>query len=315
MKKTGVLRPVTLPVLLSMLGFMPALSLAEQIAIPGTSVSLDAPEGFTVSRNYSGLENAETGSSIMVAELPANVQAEVARLFSDPGAAKSFFAQQGISIDGKSTLTVEGKPVPFLTGSQSKGSIRASKYMALLQGDMAMMIQFTILDPRSFTRAIAEKTLMSVKLSSALTLKQKADQLSFSFDAVAPFRVNGTVAGLSATLTTYDGTDPTGMKPVAFITRMGGAPDSRTPTQLALSLARRTKGFEGAVINSVKEVAFAGGPATYLEAVSVDRKLVQYARVQSDGVLIYLAVTGEKAEMDKVADVIADLASSVSARK
>ncbi len=54
------------------------------------------------------------------------------------------------------------------------------------------------------------------------------------------------VAGLSITLTTFDGTDPTGMKPdIAFITRMGGAPDSQTPVQAGPVVgARHEGGFE-----------------------------------------------------------------------
>ena len=43
---------------------------AAPIVIPGTSVSLEPPAGFTVAENFSGLENIHSGSSITINELP-----------------------------------------------------------------------------------------------------------------------------------------------------------------------------------------------------------------------------------------------------
>ena len=46
----------------------------KHIKISGTKCSLIPPDGFIAATNFSGFQNAETGASIMINEMPANFQ-------------------------------------------------------------------------------------------------------------------------------------------------------------------------------------------------------------------------------------------------
>lgn len=52
-------------------GVVAAAQAQEPVAVPGTQVAMPAPEGFTVSERFAGFENASTGASILIVEMPA----------------------------------------------------------------------------------------------------------------------------------------------------------------------------------------------------------------------------------------------------
>ena len=266
-------------------------SFADEFSIPGTSVSLDAPDGFSVATGFSGLQNLEDGSSITVIELPVEAYEELALIFSDLDVAKAGFAQQGVSIERSGTIAVGGQIVPILMGSQPIPGGSVEKYMALFRGDTAVLISFNIFDAETITISTIERSLASVTLSSAPTLSEEVEQLPFSFASAAPFRIGDVLGGSSVLLTSFEGIDPTGLMPVVIIVRQG---------------------FEEAEIASSEEVNFGGGAANYLEAVSEGRKIVQYLRVPANGIYVRLVAFGEIAEIDEVLSAVSEIARSVS---
>ena len=117
--------------LLSFLAIPTAVN-AEPVVIPGTSVAIEAPPGFTVSNTFTGLENVETRSGITINELPPEAYSDMLTLFTSFEAATDVWASQGITIDQLTWLTVDNLEVPLLTGQQVMGGVEVIKYVALL---------------------------------------------------------------------------------------------------------------------------------------------------------------------------------------
>ena len=289
---------------------------AEQVVIPGTSVSMEVPAGFSISQSYSGLVNPADGSNIMVVELPADDHAKLSALFSDLAAVRREFSRQNVVVERTRTLVVRGKPVPMIIGTQPGPAGNVGKYAAVLQGDTTVLITFNVFDASNLTADIVEKTISSVSLSPALTLKQKVDQLPFSFSAATPFRVNNVVLGLSVALTSFEGADPTGSRPVVLVSRaIGPLPANLTPAQMAQQLIHKVKGFEKAEVRVIKPTVFAGGDGSYMEATIDARKVVQYLTVRGGDELVHLVAYGSKAELDGAMTAVSAIAESVAIKQ
>jgi hypothetical protein len=301
----------------SILSFISVPLLAAQVAIPGTSVSMEVPAGFRISNSFSGLENPSDGSTVMVVEMPVGDYAKLSALFSDLAAAKREFSRQNVAVERTQTVVVGGKSVPMIVGTQPGPAGNIGKYAAVLQAGTTVLITFNVFNARNLTPDGVEKTLSSVSLLPPLTLQQKLDQLPFSFTAVAPFRVNYTLLGVTVGLTSYDGsTDPTGSKPLVIISRATGAlPADLTPTAMAQQLIHKVKGFEKAEVKVTKPTVFAGGDGIYMEATIDARKVVQYLAVRGGDELVHLVAYGTKAELDSAMTAVSAIAESVAFRK
>lgn len=293
-----------------------SMSFAVEIMIPGTSVTLDAPDGFIVAGGFSGLENPGTGSSITIAEIPAEAYEEFAKVFTDFDAAIPVLAQQGVSVERATSFEVAGQQVPVLIGHQMAFDIRVEKYVALFRGDVTVIMTFNIVEPQIETSESIEIAIRSVRLSAPATLEEKLAQLPFSFTSVSPFRVNDILAGSGAVLSTIDGQDPAGLIPAVIIVRALSPVTTSTDAEaVAKQILASVQGFEGAEVTSSEEVNFGGGSGVYLEAITEERKIVQYLRVPPDGMYIRLVAYGAIADLDKLLPTVMDIAQTVSVRQ
>jgi hypothetical protein len=292
-------------------------AIAAQVAIPGTSVSMEMPAGFSISTSFSGFQNPADGSTVTVMELPAETHARVSASFSDLATAKRELLRQNVSVERIRTLVVGGKSVPMIVGTQPGPSGKIAKYAALLQGGTTVLITINVFDARTLTAKGVEDIISSVSLSPPLTLQQKVDQLPFSFVAVAPFRAYYVVMGASVGLTTFEGgTDPTGVKPLVLISRATGTlPANLTPVAMAQQLIHKVTGFEKAEVSVTRPTVFAGGDGIYMEATIDSRKVVQYLAVMGGNELVHLVAYGATAELDSAMTAVTTIAESVAVRK
>ena len=292
-------------------GFASAAN-AEGVKIPGTLVTIAAPPGFKVSRKLIGLENAETGSSIAVAELPPEAYAELAALFESPKNLSARFASQGVRITAVKRLAVGDVQVPFATGRQSSDGKEFVKYLAVLKGDRAVLVTFSIADARAVTESDAEAAVRSITLGHLPTIDEKVAQLSFTFKAVPPFHTADVIPGTAAMLTTFDGTDASGAKPFLVIGRGStSAAPGETP-QESERLVRAASGFKDAQVQEQGATTFGGGPGHFIYAVAQDKAILQFLRVLPGGRYIRLLARGETSAMEGARAAVAEIASSVA---
>ena len=276
----------------------------ERVAIAGTSVTLTPPPGFTVSRRQRGLENEATGSSITVAERPAQAYPELAERFSSAKALSDGYARQNVTI--RSVRRIDGR-IPFASGRQTTDGEDIAKYLALLQGDKTVLVTFNIAE-RSFTEADAEAVVRSIELTPGPTLEEQLTTLPFTFRAVEPYSVARVVPRQAVTLEVV-GNDE---QPVIVI---GGGRSQAlmgAEADVAVDLLRATGGeWREAEIVAQGPTPFAAGDGYVVSAVAADRTSVQYLRIVPGGAYLRLLARGTTSAVENAKGVIAEIAETV----
>jgi hypothetical protein len=286
----------------------------ERVSLRGTSVTLTAPPGFTVTRDGKGLENAATGSSITVAERPADAYAELAARFASPKSLSEGYAGQGVTIRSVRTIAAPGGSVPFAVGrqaSQAALSPELTKYLALLKGDRTVLVTFTIGD-RAFTEADAEAVLRSIELTKDPTVDEQLATLPFALRIVAPFRVTNVRARASVTLA-VDTPGPGAGEPAIVIARGSASAGPGEEPQVAVDLLKNTSGLRDAQIVRAEAAPFAGGTGFVVDASVGERKVTQYLRILPGGSYVRFLARGPASAMDEQAAPIDEIARSVDA--
>lgn len=287
---------------------------AAPTAIPGTSVTLDPPAGFTVADNFSGLQHSQSGSSITINELPLEAYEEISTIFTTEETATEALLRQGIAIEDYRLLEVGESQVPLLRGSQRADSGEVTKYLTLFKGETTVLITFNIIDPDRVTPEMVETTVASVVLAAAPTIEDKISQLSFSFNTAAPFQIFDVLGGSAVLLSLQKEPDTSGLKPMVIIARGQNRIYTRDAADISEDLLRGTRGFSLANIVQETAVEFAGGSGYLIEAQIEELTVFQYVHVPENGRYIRLLATGEHDLLANVLPAVEDIAASVTVR-
>lgn len=286
---------------------------AAPVVIPGTTVAeIEPPAGFTISDSFAGLENIEDGSSITIFELPPEAYDELSTIFNTEESAEAALLSENIILEERFLLTVEDTQVPVLRGTQQTSIGNATKYITVLEGEKTVLVTFNIIAPAVITQAIVEATITSIDLAAAPTLEEKVAQLSFSFQAIAPFRVSDVFGNSGVLLTTFEEIDPSGTKPIVVIARGQSVVYDRDAEDISAELLYGTRGFASAEIVNQESVEFSGGLGYLIEAEANGLTVVQYTHVPADGRHIRLLATGESSAFADVLSVVKTIADSVT---
>lgn len=278
----------------------------NRIAVPGTSVTLTAPPGFSRSRTPRSIENTATGSSITISERSADAYDEMVRLFSSARELSQAYANQDVSI--RSVRRLDGE-IPFAVGRQTTGGKEITKYLALLRGDRTVLVTFNLAD-RSFTEADAEAVLRSVEIARAPTLEEQLSTLPFTFQVVEPYSVAQVIPRSAVTLR-VEGDDG---QPVIVIGEGRSRAVMGDEPRVAAELLRSTGGFGDAEITAQGPTAFGGGAGYGVRAMLDDQSVVQYLRIVPGGTYLRLLARGSTTAMQSAETTIDAIAGSVEPR-
>lgn len=297
------------------LGLVSAVT-AQSTRVPGTSVTIAAPPGFKPSRNPPGLQNAETGSTIVIAELPSESYAEAAAVFSSPKTASTRYSAQGIRITRIEQLTIGAGQVPLAIGGQAENGREVKKYITIMGGGQSntktTLITFSIAPSDTLGQSDVEAALRSVALGRVPTLDEKLARLSFTFKAVPPFHTVDVVNEGSAMLATFEGADPSAAKPILVISRAGTNASPADAPQMSERLIRGMTEFKEARVTEQKPATFAGGDGYFIAAVGGDLGILQFTRVLPGGRYVRLFARGEPSALEDVREAVMEIASSVT---
>jgi hypothetical protein len=96
---------------------------SEHINILGTKISLIPPDGFIKATNFLGLQQPQSGSTIMILDIPAP--------FSESSKAitKENFLSQGVEVKNIEKLILNNLPAIFITGEQSASGNIYTKFI------------------------------------------------------------------------------------------------------------------------------------------------------------------------------------------
>jgi hypothetical protein len=287
---------------------------AQTVRIPRTNVAITAPPGFKVAREFTGLEDAETGATIRITELAPEAYADLVAALSSPKTASDRYASQGIRITRIEPLTVGDTQVPFAIGGAEVRNQPVAKYMTVLGGaPVGARTVWVVVDvPATSTlrRADIEAALQSIKITRLPTLAEKLARLAFRFEPHAPFQT--TDASATSALLTLTGKPVTASnEPLVLIERAGTTALPSESAKLNEQILRRLPSFGSAQITEQGKIEFVGGEAHYLVATSGPLTVYQIVRIVPGGRYFRLHSIAETSAAPELREAVNAIAASV----
>ncbi|MFK0206328.1 hypothetical protein [Agrobacterium sp. NPDC090283] len=290
-----------------------------QVAVPGTSVTMTPPEGFTIAGGFSGFENAEKQGSFLIAEFPAEAASQLSGLFADQSGAATAFAQKGITVESREEIdNADGDTIPLLRGSQEANGVTLEKWMALYAADKVVMVTFQIPKDSALDEDTMKAAFASVKLAGAFN-KPEGDprlaELPYEFDIVEPFRLASVTDRTGALLTVGPkDVDPEATQPQIVLTYTESAApvsDLKTYAKIIMNALG-----DAVTIETQEETTFAdldgvASHGTFTEN-GVKKNFVQVVAPTGSGAFIGFIGTASQDKYEGLKDAIEEVAASVT---
>lgn len=143
----------------------------KHVSILGTKFSLIPPKGFTSASNFSGFQNVENGSSIMIMEIPSSYS-EMSKVFSAEA-----LKNNGMILKSKEKVDFKGNEATYLKVIQSANG-RTYLKQVLIFGDETKTVMVNGIYPQSF------KEIESEIKASLFTITYNDAQNDNPYDAV-----------------------------------------------------------------------------------------------------------------------------------
>ncbi|MCC6701792.1 MAG: hypothetical protein IT221_09725 [Fluviicola sp.] len=145
-------------------------------AIKGTKVSLIPPNGFVTGVNFLGLQQTESGSSIMIMDIPAPYS-EVSL-----GMTKENLLSKGVEVSKIDQLQLNGLPAMFVSGTQNANGNIYTKYILLFgTAKETILINGVFHENLKEVGKEVKKSMMSAYFEADKTINP-FDVLDFSID-------------------------------------------------------------------------------------------------------------------------------------
>lgn len=287
----------------------------DRVHVPGTSASMEQPNGFKLSDSFAGFINAKNNSSVVVMELPLEAFDQLSVLFSDLDMAKQGFGKQGLAVLELSSVELDGYKAPIIIGTQAISGVSVGKYIALFKGQKTVMVTYNIMGQDALDKAAVMNSIKNIQIGNAASLSEKIALLPFTFEPETPFKVADVMGNSTVSLTTFDGMDKSGEKPLLIIA--SSISQSRIPDQSkhAKTLLKSIKGFEEHKIISEDKVSFVGKNGYRTVAKTSNQAVIQYIGTLDNGYYIRLISMGSPEEIEKVTKTVDTIAKSVTPKK
>lgn len=285
--------------------------------IQGTALWLAPPEGYEISRNFTGFMNEKTGGSILVIALPAAAIEQTYSQFQNQDAFSALMKAQGFDITSHTeSKTKDGLDLKVYTGTQKNQSLLYYRWVTMLVAQKnAYVISMQSPQNGDLNEESVMKTFRTARIFGAPEREEELATLPFTIKAVAPFAVETIVMGNTMQLIV-----PGEKKaPLIFISmnldRLTPG-DAEGAEKLYLSsIAGSFKVKAGA---EEKTVPFAGTTGRLLEGVATtktgDQDFLLYTGVDDKGHAFYLNATAEKGMLARYRNAIDEIAMSLVPR-
>lgn len=290
---------------------------AQEFKVPGTSVTMTPPAGFTPATDFAGFANLEKQGSFVIAEMPAEAMQQLSGLFGDQQKAAAGFATKGIKVETQVEIeTKSGETVPLLHGSQEANGVTLDKWMALYAGEKTVMITFQIPQETAIDAEAVKAAFTSVTTGAAAPVNAQTSSLPFEIEAARPFRVIQALAGASVLMMAGDkDVDPEGKQPMAIAAYSKTSSTGADLAATAEATLRATKGLATANVTSKEETTFAGSDGIVLQGTfddkGIKKKFSQSFTIDDQGRVMHFLATASEGQYDEVKDAIDEIAGSI----
>lgn len=193
------------------LGLMNPVAAAE--VVPGTSITLEPPIGFSLSKQFTGFVNEQSGATIMINEMPAPLS-EIQHTFI-PDLLKT----KGVILQATEQATSHERKVWLYKIAQNANGVDFSKWI-LLQGDSkrSVMIVGTYLtsSEKEFGDVI-KKSLMSIDVDEEKLNALNLDGLGYSIQESENLKIAKRINNMLALTRPGDPFPASGAEPLMVI--------------------------------------------------------------------------------------------------
>lgn len=174
----------------------------EHQQIAGTKVQLIPPDGFTIASNFKGFQHNESGSSIMVVEMPGSIYELI------PSFTKEALLSKGIEVEQVDTLIINERWALRIVGKQSNRGVTYRKQI-LITGSEKETMMINCASPDGFDEI--ESEIADAVLSVIYQEELSADpREGIDFEIIEDGTRFKFAKGIMLTLMyTYDGLLPT----------------------------------------------------------------------------------------------------------
>lgn len=278
----------------------PVAAAQERLAVPGSSVSMEVPAGFTVASDFAGFENPATGDSIMVMQFPGEAFKEISALFGDLEEMREILAGEGMRIEASETLFAGDHELTVLRGSQRFGVLDVGKWVAF-GGPEPVTVTFNLVAPGALDDETVRAALSSLEFGGPVSLADQLAALSFRATPVPPFTTVEAFAGTGFSMTTGPERDPTGLRPLAIVAWQISGEAAGTLEEVAETLLLGSSDLDAVVIEGRAAVPFVEAEGVRFEG-SYERdgtpmRFVQYVSlVEGRSVRLLATMTADEAE-------------------
>ena len=241
-----------------------ALREGEQ-RIPGTNVSLRAPEGFELSESFAGFYQASTGASLLVVEVEAGFD-EVAVGWEDSAA----LAEQGMTLLASESMPLDSNPGLLCKVAQDAGTIQVTKWVWIFGTD-----QHSVLVVGNCPDEFVDSSLSSIREGVLSAIWNPAEETppkqetAFTIGYAGEFQARPSGAQL---IYSIDGEiDETGQQPI-FLAGPSSAPASGDLASFSDQRLRATAFHSNFEVQSAKPIEIDGLSGWEIRASAVDER-------------------------------------------
>jgi hypothetical protein len=206
---------------------------AEPVAIPGSRLALVPPDGFSLAKEFSGLQGDK--ASVLVVELPTGTYDELAAAISSGAMAK-----QGVEITASEDLTGLPFRARIYRGRQAAQGMEVDKWIMLADGGTTLtLINVSAVKGAPVTDPQVREMFRSARLSPA-PVGDPVAALPFSVTPAARFSHKQTIGGLGLVLTSAPPSPENAGRPGVIITKAFEQPVPKAQWPQAVEAFRKS---------------------------------------------------------------------------
>lgn len=166
---------------------------------PSSRVTLDLPEGYQPSQQFSGFVNEGLGVSLVILELPGAAYEQVAQ-----GMTAEALAAKGLR-EARNARLERAEPYVYIRAEQDSAGATFAKFLvAFRQGDVASLVTANVLKTGLDRGAVAATDIERILASAAVAPVPAAAREVFALDDLGPFKAAGSILGTTR-IYTLDG--------------------------------------------------------------------------------------------------------------
>lgn len=319
----AVLRGLFLGVLIALSGATIASPAVAQDAQPilGTTLSAIPPKGFRPASDFPGFIFEAIGGTIVVTEVPKGAFGEYSALFSDTKKLNRKFARAGMQMSKITPLTTsDGQKVNLAQGIHVALNGKFDMWTAVYSGDRTSLVTLKAAKKGALKTSEIVSFFQSVKPGRTVSESESLSLLPYNLTVIEPFRMVGTPTAMSTLLTVGpDDLNSRNSQPTILVIYGRREPLLGDLDRAAEIQLRSTSSFRDSEIRRRTAVRFAGSDGILFEGVStVKGKTIEFSQRFAAGPanhFIRLVAAGEKAQMQELEAVVAQISSSVVFKK